>query len=65
MSNKKLLALIIGIPLVIWGIGFCLDAFYVTGNLVTPLTKGVLDFWLIAALCYFVYRIFKRKKQTK
>jgi hypothetical protein len=64
-TNKKLLVLIVGVPLVIWIIGFCLDFFKVTGNLTAPLTMDVLDFWFIAAICFFVYWIFKRKKQVK
>lgn len=64
-KSKKLLALIIGIPMVIWIVGICLDALKVTTNLTTPLTRDVLDFWFISIVCLFVYWIFKRKKQAK
>jgi len=64
-KTKKLLALIIGIPLAIWILCVCLDAFKVTTNLTTPITKDVLDFWMIAAVCFFLYWIFKRKNQVK
>jgi hypothetical protein len=63
--NKKVLVLIVGVPLIIWIIGFCLDYFKVTGDLTTPLTRDVLDFWFIAAICFLIYWLFKRKKQVK
>lgn len=65
MKNWKLLVLIIGIPLVIWITGMSLDMAKITENLTTPLTKGVLDFWFIAAVCLLVYWIFKRKKKVE
>jgi hypothetical protein len=62
MSTKKLLALIIGIPFAIWILGIFLDASKVTGNITTPLTKFVLDFWLLVAVCFVVTRLTKKKK---
>ena len=52
-TNKRVLVLIVGVPLVIWVIGFCLDFFKVTGNLIVPLTRDVLDFWFIAGNMLF------------
>jgi hypothetical protein len=46
----------------IWTVGVCLDAAKVTGNLTTPLTKDVLDFWSLAAVCLFVIWLTKKKK---
>lgn len=66
--NKKFLSLIICIPLAIWIVGFCLTVSKVTGNLVTPLTRDVLDVWSIAAVLFFInwiiHRIKKGKKQS-
>ncbi len=67
--NKKFVTLIIGIPLAIWIVGFCLTVFKITGNLITPLTKDVLDVWFIAAILFLINWIInsinKGKKQPK
>lgn len=63
-TNRKLLALIIGIPLAFWIVGVCLDAAKITENLTTPLTKDVLDFWSVVVVCFLVYWIIKRKKKV-
>ena len=62
MKTRKALTLLIGIPLAIWIVGVCLDAAKVTGNLTTPLTKDVLDFWSLAAVCFFIIWLAKKKK---
>jgi hypothetical protein len=62
MKNRKGVALLIGIPLAIWIAGVCLDAAKVTGNLTTPLTKDVLDFWSLMAICFFIIWLTKKKK---
>ncbi len=68
-TNRKFLALIVGIPLAIWIVGFCLTIFNVTGNLITPLTKDVLDVWFVAAALFCITRVVqwinKGKKQVK
>ena len=67
--TKKVLALVIGIPLAIWIVGFCLTVSKVTGNLITPLTRDVLDVWFIAAalllINWIINLINKGKKQPK
>jgi hypothetical protein len=61
MKTKNALALLIGVPLAVWIGGVCLDAAKITGNLTTPLTKGVLDLWFLVAV-YFGFVWLTKKK---
>lgn len=62
MKTRKLLILLISVPLAIWIVGVCLDVAKVTGNLTEPLTRFLIDFWFLAGVIVFIIWQIKKNK---
>jgi hypothetical protein len=63
MKMGKLIALLFGVPLAIWVLGVYLATTNATEEpAITLLTRTVIDFWALAAVCVFVIWLIKKNQ---